>query len=76
MSCEFNLNGKKKRQVQCLLSRCGCVFPTTKKQVLVCTYLEDKVDVAEVPSLGLEARVIPQKYTLKVPSPGMLPAHN
>ena len=50
-------------------------FSTTKKQVLVCTYLEDKVDVVEVPSLGLEAWVIPQKHTLKVPSPGMLSAH-
>lgn len=78
MLCEFHLNERKKRQKEKdrFLSTFGCVFPTTEKWVLVCTYLEDKADVAEIPDWVVEVWVFPQKYTLKAPSPDMLPAHD
>ena len=71
--CYVNFTGKKKTPPPKMF---GCIFPVTKKWVWVCTYLEDKADVAEVPSLVREVWVLPQKHTLKAPSPDMLPAYN
>ena len=52
------------------------VILMTKKWVLVYTYLEDKADVAEAPHLALQIRVLPQKHTVKAPSPDMSPVHS
>lgn len=59
-----------------ILGRCLTVFLLFEDNVgcfelILCKFLEGKVDVVE----DLEARVTPQKHTLKVPSPGMLSAH-
>lgn len=67
-------NTKKKKKRSAVSVALGVVLTT--KRVLVCTYLEDRVDVAEAPRPALRGWVLPQKHTLKAPSPNMSPAHN